>query len=93
MNWFKIAINNGTEKGSGYIGASADSLESLLTKAQSGEYVRLESLRYHDQRGMYKPWEDWDASLIPSVSINPSTIVSIMQFKGDPLTTPTQPKG
>ncbi len=93
MNWFKIMLDNGTGQGYGYIGASADSLESLVEKARGDEYIFLDSLRYHDQRGMYKAWEDWDASLVPRVAINPDTIVSVMQFKGDPLTTPSQPKG
>ena len=93
MNWFKIQVNNGSEKGQTHVGASADSLESLLQKARGGEYIRLDDMRYRDQRGITKPWEEWDASLIPSVVINPDCILNIMQFKGDPLTTPSQAKG
>jgi len=88
MNWFKIAINNGTARGYGYVGACADSAEDLVKKAASGEYIRLDDLRYQDERRSVKKWEEWDASQMPTVHINPSTIVSIQQFKGDPLVTP-----
>jgi hypothetical protein len=87
MNWFKIRVNDGREHGYTYVGASADSPEDIAKKSASGEYIRLDNLRYWD-RGTVKKWEEWDASLIPAVHINPRTIVSIMQFKGDPAATP-----
>jgi hypothetical protein len=88
MNWFKISVDNGTEKGYGYVGESADSAQEIAQKAAGGEYIRLDNLRYRDDRGKIKTWEEWDASLVPSVHINPRTIVAVMQFKGDPSVTP-----
>jgi hypothetical protein len=88
MNWFKIEVKNVRDgKGFQYVGASEDSPQDIVRKAASGEYIRLDNLRYMD-RGTVKKWEDWDASLIPSVYINPASIVAIMQFKGDPAVTP-----
>ena len=93
MNWFKILVNDGSEKGHTFVGASADSPQEIAKKAVSGEYIRLDNLRYRDQVGTIKNWEDWDTSLVPSIYINPSTIVCIMQFKGDPLPASNQTKG
>jgi hypothetical protein len=87
MNWFKISANLGKANFREYVGCSTESLDALVKKATDGEYVRLDSLLYNDH-GVVKEFEDWDASLIPSVFINPNTIVAIMQFKGDPRTTP-----
>jgi hypothetical protein len=88
MNWFKIEVNDGSEHGYTYVGASADAPQEIARKAASGEYIRLDSLRYRDQLGKIKTWEEWDASLVPTVHINPTTIRSIVQFKGDPSFTP-----
>lgn len=35
-------------------------------------------------RGVMKEWADWDKTLEPTAFINPSSIIAIMQFKGDP---------
>ena len=93
MNWFKIKVNDGTEHGYNYVGSSADFIDVLVQKTRAGEYIRLDNLRYRDQRGKMLPWEEWDASLVPTVYINPSTIAAVVQFKGDPLNTPNQAKG
>jgi hypothetical protein len=88
MNWFKIEVKD-ARKGEGYqyVGASEDSPKELARKATNGEYIQLDDLRYMD-RGTLKKWEQWDASLIPTVYINPALIVTIMQFKDDPAVTP-----
>ena len=88
MNWYKIEVNDGSKQGYNYVGAVADSPQEIAKKAASGEYIRLDNLRYCDQQGKIRTWEEWDARLVPTVHINPSTIRSIMQFKGDPAVTP-----
>jgi hypothetical protein len=85
MNWFKIEVNKGTEGAYHYVGASESTLDELVQKAARGDFVRLDTLLYHD-RGDFKPWEEWDASLLPSTTINPKAIITIMQFRGDPRT-------
>ena len=86
MNWFKIEVDKGKEGTYHYVGSTADALETLIEKAQRGEFLRLADLLYVD-RGDLKTWDEWDRSLMPSVAINPRTVISIMQFKGDPRTT------
>lgn len=88
MNWFKIEVKD-ARKGEGYqyVGSSEDSLNEIAKKAASGQYIQLDDLRYWD-RGTVKKWEDWDRSIMPVVCINPANIVSIMQFKGDPVVIP-----
>jgi hypothetical protein len=88
MNWFKVEVVESREGRSyQWVGASEDSPQEIVRKATSGEYIRLDNLRYWD-RGTVRKWEEWDPTVIPSVYINPASIVSIMQFKGDPSVTP-----
>lgn len=87
MFWFKIEIDNGSKEGYTYVGASNETLDGLVSKAARGEYIHLTNLLYMD-RGEVREWSDWDASIKPEVYINPARICSMMQFKGDPRTTP-----
>ena len=89
MNWYKCKVSEGTEGTYIYSGCSMLDLETILAMAKNGEYIRLDELRYME-RGDVKEWAEWDKSIIPSVSINPQHILSIMQFKGDPLITPSK---
>jgi hypothetical protein len=88
MNWYKIRVNDGTQRGYTFVGSSSDSLETLLTKASRGEYLRLDDLLYNDQRGEVKPWAEWDNREVATVCINPASVVAIQPFKGDPRTLP-----
>lgn len=87
-NWFKIETNKISETYH-YIGSSPETLESLTAKAQAGEFLRLDDLLYME-RGDYREWAEWDKSLTPSVMIQPSIVLSIMQFKGDPRVIPSK---
>jgi len=87
MNWFKITTDDGNEKNYTYVGASSETLDSLIRKAARGEYICLTDLLYWDKEEI-KPWSEWDKSLIPTVAINPAKIYSILQFKGDPRVIP-----
>jgi hypothetical protein len=86
MNWFKIETIRG-DKEHQYVGSSEETLDSFAQKVQSGHFVRLDQLQYYD-RGEIKDWTEWDKSLVPSVLINPRTVISVMQFRGDPRVTP-----
>ena len=87
MNWFKIEINKGAEGTYHFVGSCAETMDQLMEMAARGDFIRLNQLVYMD-RGEPKEWEEWDRSLVPSVAINPRTILSIVQFKGDPKLTP-----
>lgn len=84
MQWFKISVDDGSPEGYTYVGASDESLESLANKVLSNEMIRLDDLLYKDEGKVFK-WEHWDNTLIPTVYLNPKSVVSIMQFKDDPL--------
>jgi hypothetical protein len=86
MNWFKIRVKDGSERGFyTFVGSSTDSLEALGQKASRGEFIRLDNLLYQEQ-GEIKEWAQWDKREVPSVCVNPTNIVSIQPFKGDPRT-------
>jgi hypothetical protein len=87
MNWFKIEVDKAKEGTYHYVGSSSSTLEQLAENASRGDFLRLDNLLYVD-RGDIKPWSEWDQSLLPSAMINPKAIISMMQFKGDPRTTP-----
>ena len=91
MNWFRISIDLAKQHQSAYVGCSTDSLDDLLRKVSQGDYIRLDDLLYLD-RGVVKTWEDWDPGVIPSVCINPTRIIAIMQFKDDPRNSPKYKK-
>ena len=82
VNWFKVSINKSPEEYT-YVGCSSLSLEVLISKISSGEYIRLDNLLYWD-RGVVKEWAEWDKSVIPSVFINPHYVTDVMQFIRDP---------
>ncbi len=84
MNWYKISVDDGTKEGYTYVGASDESFESLAKRVESNEMIRLDDLLYKDNGEVFK-WEQWDNSLIPTVYVNPKNVISIMQFKDDPL--------
>jgi len=88
-NWYKIETNKEKEGTYHYIGTSSLSFEAIADKAQQGEFIRLDGLLYME-RGEYKEWATWDKSLEPSVLIQPTCIISIMQFKGDPRVVPNK---
>lgn len=87
--WFKIETNKEKEGTYNYIGSSPLSLEAIAEKVQRGELIRLDELLYME-RGEIMEWANWDKSLEPSVLIQPSFIISIMKFKGDPRVTPNK---
>ena len=89
MYWYKIAINEGGAEPYNYVGASNETLDGLVQKATRGEFIHLTNLLYRD-RGEMKSWNEWDASLEPEIYLNPSSILTIMQFKGDPRITPSR---
>lgn len=89
MFWYKIDISNADNESYTYVGASNESLDGLAEKAARGDFIHLTSLLYRD-RGEVKEWAEWDASLVPDIYINPKKIHTMMQFKGDPRTTPTK---
>ncbi|MCA9409417.1 MAG: hypothetical protein KC733_12060 [Candidatus Omnitrophica bacterium] len=84
MNWYKIEVDDGTPRGYTYVGASEESFESISNKIMLNEVIRLDDLLYKKDGEVFK-WEHWDNTLIPSVYINPKNVVTIMQFKDDPL--------
>jgi hypothetical protein len=86
MNWYKIRVNDGTERGYTYVGSSPDSLETLLEKASRREYIRLDDLLYMDDRGDIKDWAKWSNREAPTICINPANVVAIQPFKDDPRT-------
>ena len=89
MNWFKIETNKYKEGNYHYIGSTEDSVETLVSKAQNGLFIRLDNLLYWE-RGEIREWADWDKSLEPIVFINPKEIIAIMEFKGDPRVIPNK---
>lgn len=89
VHWYKVEV--GRENGSTYnwYGSSMMSLEQLIAALRQGEYIRLDNLLYIDhgppkERSKYKEWSEWDDALMPTVYINPSNVVTVLQFKGDP---------
>ena len=82
VNWFKVEVNMHPE-GYAYVGSSFLSLEALISKLSSGEYIRLDNLLYMD-RGIVKEWAEWDKSVIPTAYINPYYVTNVMQFIRDP---------
>jgi len=87
--WYKFETNKAQEGLYHYIGSSNLSSEEIAVKVQKGELVRLDELLYME-RGEVKEWANWDKSLEPSVLINPTCIISIMVFKGDPRIVPSK---
>jgi hypothetical protein len=83
MNWFKVEVRRGASEPYQFVGAAEATLESLAQQLKAGQAVRLDHLLYWD-REKVKDWAEWDKALVPSVVINPSEVVTIMQFKGDP---------
>ena len=81
--WYKVEINKGKEGTYHHVGSSSVPLDTIAGKVHKGELIRLDELLYMD-RGQIKDWAEWDKTLEPSVLIQPSCIISIMQFKGDP---------
>jgi hypothetical protein len=88
MNWYKVRAKDEDGKGYTFVGSSQDEPDVLSKRAENGEYVKLGNLVYMDHQGEIKDWSEWDDSVVPVVYINPKSIFSIMQFKGDPRTTP-----
>jgi hypothetical protein len=86
MNWFKITVDDGDD-GTTFGGCTTDSIEMVAEKAANGIYVRLDDLFYND-RGAIKEWAEWESREVPTVLLNPSRIVTIMQYKADPRTLP-----
>lgn len=87
MNWYKIILDDGSQRGHMFIGSSPDSVETLVERASRGEYFRLDDLLYHD-RGEIKDWAEWDNREVPSIFINGARVAAIQPFKGDPRTLP-----
>jgi hypothetical protein len=87
MNWYKIKIEDGSERGYTLVGSSPDSLDQLTKKAMRGEFLRLDNLLWYD-RGEIREWIDWDRREAPIACINPAHVVMIQPFNGDPRTLP-----
>jgi hypothetical protein len=87
MNWYKISVDGVKQGQYSCVGCSSNSLDDIMRKVSEGKFIRLDNLLYLE-RGVVKNWEDWDPNVIPSVCINPSRIVMIMQFKDDPRNSP-----
>jgi len=85
MNWYKVRIKDGSERGYTYVGSSPDSLETIAAKAAAGDFIRLHDLLYYD-RGEVKTWAEWDAREESTVLINATCIIAIQPFKADPRT-------
>jgi hypothetical protein len=85
MNWYKIRVKDGSERGHTFVGCSPDSFETLGQKGSQGEYLRLDDLLYWD-RGDIKEWAQWDKREVASVYINPQNVIAIQPFKADPRT-------
>ena len=88
-NWYKVETAKDNESTYHYYGSSLLSHEQLVSSLQRSEYIHLDDLLYLE-RGEYKEWAEWDKSLIPSVSINPACVVTVMQYKGDPRAIPAK---
>jgi len=84
MNWFKIKTQEGSTDYS-YAGSSTHTLDQLVDQAMQGKYIRLDDLVYIVD-GDVKEWASWDKRVMPSVVINPKTIINFMQYKTDPRT-------
>ncbi len=87
MYWYRIKTKDEEGKGYTYVGSSTDTPDVLAKKAENGTYLKLENLLYCDEEGKIREWTQWDDSIVPVVFINPDSILSFMQFKGDPRTT------
>lgn len=88
-NWYKVETSKDKENTYHYYGSSSLSLVEVVSLLQKNEYIRLDDLLYME-RTEYKAWSEWDKSLEPSVLINPSVVVTVMQYKGDPRTVPAK---
>jgi hypothetical protein len=82
MNWFRIVVDDGHDGGT-YGGCTTNTIEMIAEKAAKGTYIRLDNLFYND-RGVIKEWAEWEGRHKPTVMINPSRIVDIIQYKDDP---------
>ena len=85
MHWYRIRVTDGSSARN-FDGSSEDSFETMAEKAARGEYLRLDNLRYWDQKSVIRDWVDWDSNDVPSVYINPQKILIIQPYKSDPLT-------
>ncbi|MFO1436159.1 MAG: hypothetical protein U1F34_07380 [Gammaproteobacteria bacterium] len=85
MYWYKIETNKHKDGTYHYIGASPLKPDELVASLQRGEYLQLTNLLYVDE-GKYREWTEWDSTLLPSVRINPSCVLTVMQLHGDPRT-------
>ena len=81
--WYKIEVYKSGDDTYHYIGTSEETLDLLSMNIKEGKFICLNDLLYFE-RGVYKEWAEWDKSLEPTVLINPSSIVTLMQFKDDP---------
>lgn len=84
MNWFKIKTHEG-QRTYTLVGSSPHTLEALVDQATQGKYVQLDDLVFMD-RGSVKDWSAWNKRDIPSIAINPTVIIAIMQLRADPRT-------
>ncbi len=82
MNWFLIRVQQGRDT-SVYAGSSPHSLEALAEQASQGRYIRLDNLALPNDGGV-NGGAEWPKNAIPTMVINPSAIVTIMQLTGDP---------
>ncbi len=82
-NWYKIETAKDKENSYHYYGTSKLNYEEVIASLQRGEYIFLDDLLYLE-RSEYKPWAEWDKSILPSVYINPNCVLTVMQYRGDP---------
>jgi hypothetical protein len=87
--WFKIETAKDKDSSYHYYGSSLLTHEELISSLQRGEYISLNDLLYLE-RSEYKQWADWDKSILPHVSINPTFVISVMQYRDDPRIVPAR---
>ena len=81
--WYRVELQSGNEPYC-YFGRSQDAEPDILSKLESGAYIRLEDIVYFDEDQAARSWTDWDANFVPRILINPRYVISIMPMSGDP---------
>lgn len=83
MHWYKVLVRETSADLRSWVGTSGLSPAELARAIEDGRMVRLDELLHMDQ-GVVREWQDRDSRLSSTIYINPSTVLSFMEFREDP---------